>query len=95
MKVEITPTFLESALLLELPVRRGILKIIEVAQMLSMGELMNHQGVHLEKLHNLKASNGSPLYSLRVTRSARALATIDGGTLKLHYVEADHDKAYH
>lgn len=95
MKLEITPSFLESALLLELPVRRGVLKMIEVAQMLTMQELLNHQGVHLEKLHNLKAPDGSPLYSLRVTRSARAMATVHGETITLRYVEPDHDKAYH
>ncbi len=95
MKVEITPSFLASAMLQELPVRRGILKMVELAGMLTMSELLNHQGVHLEKLTNLQAPDGSPLYSLRATRSARALATVQGNTLTLRYVEPDNDKAYH
>ena len=95
MKLAIKPSFLESALLLEQPLRRGILKMLEVAGSCSMGELLSHQGVHLEKLKGLNAPDGSPLYSLRVTRSARAIATIDGDTLTLRYVEADHGKAYH
>jgi len=94
MKLEIKPTFLSSAMLQELPVRRGILKMVEVAGKLTMGELLRHQGVYLEKLARLQAPDGSSLYSLRVTRSARALATIHGETLTLRYVESDHDKAY-
>jgi hypothetical protein len=94
MKLEIQPSFLESAIRQELPVRKGVLKMIEVAELLTMGELLNHQGVHLEKLGNLQGPDGSPLYSLRVTRSARAVATVNGEALSLRYVEPDHDKAY-
>ena len=94
MRLEIKPGFLESALLMELPVRKGILKLVEVARMLTMGELLRHPGVHLEKLANLQGPDGSPLYSLRVTRSARALASVQGDLLVLRYVEPDHDKAY-
>jgi hypothetical protein len=94
MKLEIQPSFLESALRQELPVRKGVLKMLEVVETLTMGELLNHQGVHLEKLGNLHGPDGSPLYSLRVTRSARAVATVNGETLTLRYVEPDHDKAY-
>ena len=38
MKSEIKPSFLESAMLQELTVRKGILKLVEVAGMLTMGE---------------------------------------------------------
>jgi hypothetical protein len=95
MNLAIKPSFLTSAMLQELPIRRGILKMVELAGMLTMGELLKHRGLHLEKLTNLQAPDGSPLYSLRVTQSARALATISGDTLTLRYVEPDHDKAYH
>ena len=95
MRLAIKPSFLVSALLQEGPVRKGVLKLLEVAGALTMGELLKHQGVHLEKLTKLHGPEGSPLYSLRVTRSARAMATIDGDTLTLRYVESDHGKAYH
>jgi len=95
VKLEIPPSFLASALLQELPVRRGVLKMLEVAGLLSLAELLRHQSVHLEKLTNLKGPDGAALYSLRVTRAARALATVRGDTLTLRHVEADHDKAYH
>ena len=95
MKLEIKPSFMESALFQELAIRKGVVKMMELAGMLTMGELLKHQGVHLEKLSNLQGPDGSPLYSLRVTRSARAMATVNGETLTLRYVEADHDKAYH
>lgn len=94
MRLEIKSSFLASAMLQELAVRKGVLKMIEMVGMLTMSELMNHQGVHLEKLKNLQAPDGSPLYSLRVTKAARALATVNGDTLILRYVESDHGKAY-
>ena len=94
MKLEITPGFLASALLQELPVRKGVLKMIEVAGALTMGERLKHQGVHLEKLTQLRGPDGSPLYALRVTHAARALATVNGDTLTLRYVESDRGKAY-
>lgn len=95
MRLDIKPSFLESALLQEMSVRRGIIKMIQAAGMLSMGELLNHQGVHLEKLTGLKAPDDSPLYSLRVTHAARALAMVKGDLLVLLYVEPDHAKVYH
>jgi hypothetical protein len=94
MKLAFKPSFLQSAMLQELAVGKGVLKMVEVAGMLSMNELLTHQGVHLEKLRNLQGPDGSALYSLRVTRSARAMASVNEETLILRYVEPDHDKAY-
>jgi hypothetical protein len=95
MKLEIKPSFPASAMVQEPPVRKGILKMVEVAGRLTLGELLKHQGVHLEKLGSLRGPDGSPLYSLRATQSARAIVTVSGDTLTLRYVEPDHDKVYH
>ena len=69
--------------------------MIEMAAMLSFQELLNHEGVHLEKTRGLTTRGGRPQYTLRVTRAARAIAVVDGDVLVLLHVEPDHDKAYH
>ena len=56
--------------------------------------MLNYEGIHLEKNKGLGTRDGRPQYTLRVTRSARAIATVDGDVLVLLYVEPDHEKAY-
>jgi hypothetical protein len=94
MKLEIRPSFLVSALQQSAPVQKGVRKMIEIAAMLSFQELLNHEGVHLEKNKGLTTREGKPQYTLRVTRAARAIATVEGDALVLLYVEPDHEKAY-
>ena len=94
MKLDIRPTFLDSALRQSAPVQKGVRKMVETAARLSLGELLKHEGVHLEKAKGLLTRDGKPQYTLRVTRSARAIATVEGDTLVLLFVEPDHDKAY-
>ncbi len=95
MKLEIRPSFLVSALRQSAQVQKGIRKMVELAALLSLQELLNHEGVHLEKIKGLLTRDGKPQYTLRVTRAARAIATVEGDRLVLLLVEPDHDKAYH
>jgi predicted xylose isomerase-like sugar epimerase len=67
---------------------------VEVASLLSFMELLNHKGIHLEKLKGLLTPDGRQQYSLRATQAARALATVAGETLVLLHGEADHDQAH-
>jgi len=69
--------------------------MIEIATLLSFQELLNHDGIHLEKNKGLTTRDGKPQYTLRVTRAARAIATEEGDALVLLYVEPDHDKVHH
>ena len=69
--------------------------MVEMAALLSFQELLNHEGVHLEKNKGLVTRDGKPQYTLRVTRAARAIAIVEGDTLVLLFVEPDHEKAYH
>jgi hypothetical protein len=95
MRLDIRPSFLVSALQQSAPVQKGVRKMIEIAAMLNFQELLNHEGIHLEKNKGLNTRDGKPQYTLRVTRAARAIATVEGDALVLLYVEPDHDKAYH
>jgi hypothetical protein len=48
----------------------------------------------LEKVKGFLTRDGRQLYTLRATRAARAIATVEGDTLILLYLEPDHDKAH-
>lgn len=95
MRVVCPPNFAREALAQAGPVRDGLSKMLRVASELSFQELLNHQGVHLEKLTGkIDPVSKKPLYSLRVTRAARVIALVDGDALVLLSVVPDHDKAY-
>lgn len=95
MKVICPPNFVREALAQAAPVRDGLSKMIRVASDLSFAQLLNHQGVHLEKLvGKMDPVTKKPLYSLRATRAARVIALVDGDSLVLLAVVADHDKTY-
>ena len=95
MKVICPSAFVQVALAQAGPVRVGLAKALRVVGELSFAQLLNHQGVHLEKLSGkLDSDTKKPLYSIRVTQSARAMVLVEGDSLILLSLETDHDKAY-
>lgn len=95
MNVVCPPNFVREALAQAGPVREGLAKLLKITAELSLAQLLNHQGVHLEKLTGkMDPVTKKPLYSLRATRAARVIALVDGDSLVLLTVVADHDKAY-
>ena len=94
MKLDIRPSFLVSALEQSAPGQKGVRKMVEITAMLSFSELLNHEGVHLEKIKGLTTRDGKQQHTLRVTRAARAIAVVEGDVLIFLFVEPDHDKAY-
>lgn len=95
MNVICPPNFVREALDQAGPVHEGLSKMLRVATELSFAQLLNHQGVHLEKLAGkMDPVSKKLLYSLRATRSARVIALVDGDSLVLLTVVADHDKVY-
>jgi hypothetical protein len=95
MRVVCPPNFVREALAQAGPVREGLSKLLRIASELRFQDLLNHQGVHLEKLTGkLDPTSKKPHYSLRATRAARVIALVDEDALVLLSVVADHDKAY-
>ena len=95
MNVICPPNFVREALAQAGPVRDGLSKLLRIAGELTFAELLRHHGVHLEKLTGkMDPVIKKPLYSLRATRATRVIAMVDGDSLVLLSVVADHDKAY-
>lgn len=95
MKLRFEASFVQESLAQEPPVRKGIRKIVRIADQLSFGDLLNHEGINLEKLKDqVDPATGLPLYSLRATQAVRIKAVVDGDILVLLSIETDHGKAY-
>ena len=95
MKVVCPPKFVKEALAQAGPIRAGLSKTLRIAGELGLAELLNHQGIHLEKLSGkFDPATKKPLYSLRLTQAARAMALVDGDALILLGIEPDHDKVH-
>lgn len=96
MRIEIRPAFDEVVGAAERPIRLAAAKMIVLLQSLDLPSLRVHRGLHFEKLHGMiEPVTGQQLYSLRVTRRARAITCIvSGPTLVLISLHPQHDKAY-
>ena len=95
MKYEITTAFFRQALAQEKPLRKALGKLIGLVEQHSLLELTKHKGAHLEKVEGLfDPHSGNPIYSLRITLSARATAIVRDGALVFLSVHPDHDGAY-
>ena len=58
-------------------------------------KIQKSSGLNLEKIGVMKTPEGKNLYSIRVSRSFRAVLTIDtGGYLRFVSLHPDHDSAY-
>ncbi|HMN80761.1 MAG TPA: hypothetical protein PKA20_12610 [Burkholderiaceae bacterium] len=62
---------------------------------MSWSQVYRDSGLHWEKIESLKPPKGvDALYSLRVSRSTRAIAYREQEFMRLLLVSADHDAAY-
>jgi len=96
MRIEIRPEFDQAVMAAEKPVRLAAAKMLLLLQSLELPQLWAHRGLNFEKLHGMiEPVTGEQLYSLRVTRSVRAITCIGNGpTLVLVSLQPQHDKAY-
>jgi hypothetical protein len=96
MRIEIRPEFDAAVMVAEKPVRLAAAKMLILLQSLDLSRLWAHRGLNFEKLHGMiEPVTGEQLYSLRVTRSVRAVTCIvNGPTLVLVSLQPQHDKAY-
>lgn len=61
---------------------------------LEWNELHRDRGLRWELIHSRQASDGSKLYSLRITKQMRAVARRGGEYLEFLTLHPDHDSAY-
>ena len=97
MNFELRPSFKEEVQAAEKPVRRAVLKTLEqIMGLPDLSRLFAHRGLHFEKIQGMAdPESREQIYSLRVTRSVRALAFLkDGPSLVLVGLHVQHERAY-
>lgn len=57
-------------------------------------KIQKSSGFNLEKISVMESPTGKHLYSIRVSKSFRAVLTIDNGYLRFISLHTDHDSAY-
>ena len=61
---------------------------------MDLRQVQQSSGLNLEKIKNLKTSNGKTLYSIRMSKSFRAVICIEDDFIRFISLHPDHDTAY-
>lgn len=97
MRIELRLAFKEEVRKSALPVRRAVLKTLELLSGIpDMATLCGHHGLRFEKIHGfIEPMSGRQIHSIRITRDVRAMVCLDEGpTIILVSLHAQHDEAY-
>ena len=72
----------------------AVVKTLRLLQAMTWHQLQSSKGLRWELIQSRQGANGVRLYSLRVSRSCRAVAWRDGPWQRLLSLHPDHDSAY-
>jgi hypothetical protein len=72
----------------------AVLKTLRLIKQLSWAQLLSSKGLRWELIQSRIGPGGQRLYSMRITRSCRAVAWRDGAWLRMLSLHPDHDSAY-
>ena len=88
------PEFQSTLLALQKDEAWAVLKTLRLLQAMDLQQLVLSKGLRWELIQSRQGPQGQRLYSLRVSRSCRAVAWRDGNWLRLLSLHPDHDSAY-
>jgi hypothetical protein len=88
------PEFQANLLALDKPQAWAVLQTLRLLQAMDWLQLQQSKGLRWELIQSRQGPQGERLYSLRVSRSCRAVAWRDGDWLRLLSPHPDHDSAY-
>ena len=61
---------------------------------MDLRQVQQSSGLNLEKIKNIKTPNGKTLYSIRMSKSFRAVICIEDDFIRFISLHPDHDTAY-
>ena len=61
---------------------------------IDLRQVQQSSGLNLEKIKNIKTPNGKTLYSIRMSKSFRAVICIEDDFIRFISLHPDHDTAY-
>ena len=95
MRIDLNfPDFQKDLFKLEKKDLYALIKTLRSLSKMDFDQLRSSSGLNLEQIKKTKTRKGNPLYSIRITRSFRALLSIEGDYLRFISLHPDHDSAY-
>ena len=88
------PEFQANLLAMEKSDAWAVFKTLRLLQAMTWEQLQSSKGLRWELIQSRQGPAGERLYSLRISRSCRAVAWRDGHWLRLLSLHPDHDSAY-
>jgi hypothetical protein len=88
------PDFQKDLFKLEKKELYALIKTFRTLSKMDFDQVRSSSGLNLEQIKKTKTRKGNPLYSIRITRSFRALLSIEGDFLRFISLHPDHDSAY-
>ena len=61
---------------------------------MDLRQVQKSSGLNLEKIKNIKTPNGKTLYSIRMSKSFRAVICIEDDFIRFILLHPDHESAY-
>ena len=72
----------------------AVFKTLKLLQAMTWEQIQASKGLHWELIQSRQGPGGQRLYSMRISRSCRAVAWRDGAWLRLLSLHPDRDSAY-
>mgnify|MGYP000111928635 CR=1 FL=1 len=95
MKIDLNfPPFQQDLFSLDKTQLTAFVKSVKNINKMDLRQVQQSSGLNLEKIKNLKTSNGKTLYSIRMSKSFRAVICIEDDFIRFISLHPDHDTAY-
>ena len=95
MKIDLNfPPFQQDLFSLDKTQLKAFVKSVKKINKIDLRQVRQSSGLNLEKIKNLKTSNGKTLYSIRMSKSFRAVICIEDDFIRFISLHPDHDSAY-
>jgi len=95
MKIDLNfPPFQQDLFSLDKTQLTAFVKSVKKINKMDLSQVHQSSGLNLEKIKNLKTSNGKTLYSIRMSKSFRAVICIEDDFIRFISLHPNHDSAY-
>ena len=95
MKIDLNfPPFQQDLFSLDKTQLTAFVKSVKKINKMNLSRVQQSSGLNLEKIKNLKTSNGKTLYSIRMSKSFRAVICIEDDFIRFISLHPNHDSAY-
>ena len=94
MKIDLNfPPFQQDLFFLDKTKLSIFVQSVKINKM-DLRQVQQSSGLNLEKIKNIKTPNGKTLYSIRMSKSFRAVICIEDDFIRFISLHPDHDTAY-